>query len=285
MSDIQEWIEPSLIRQLDVIDFCGNLGDPLYNSEFIDIIQYFYNNQVGKIKISTNGSYMSKEFWKNLGAFIQAPSYCEFGIDGIDQATHEIHRVRTHFNRIIENAQAFIQAGGAAVWQFIVFNHNEHQIDQARKMANDLGFAHFKVRKSARWAMGVSGIDSNTLQKPSVVWQHDLEKRPSFNNLDELAIKCKERPKQSIYIDYNGFVWPCCHIGSLPWVNNRDSWLDLANKKYGSNWNSLHYYTLEKIINGNLFARDLVNSWDNKLDDQENPKCHTCPQTCGYYNE
>ena len=37
-------------------------------------------------------------------------------------------------DKAIANARAFIDAGGKAEWQFIVFDHNKHQIDRLYKL-------------------------------------------------------------------------------------------------------------------------------------------------------
>ena len=33
----------------------------------------------------------------------------------------------------------YIKAGGVARWEFLVFKHNQHQIEEARQLANELG--------------------------------------------------------------------------------------------------------------------------------------------------
>ena len=51
----------------------------------------------------------------------------------------------------MQSAQAFINAGGRAEWDFLVFRHNEHQVESARKLAKEMGFAKFYVRKTGRF--------------------------------------------------------------------------------------------------------------------------------------
>jgi hypothetical protein len=51
----------------------------------------------------------------------------------------------------MRNAEAFITAGGEAHWDFIVFEHNEHQVDEARNLAIKMGFKNFNVKRTTRW--------------------------------------------------------------------------------------------------------------------------------------
>ena len=49
----------------------------------------------------------------------------------------------------MENAEAYLKAGGIARWDFIVFKHNEHQVEQAEALAKKMGFKQFRIRKTS----------------------------------------------------------------------------------------------------------------------------------------
>ena len=50
----------------------------------------------------------------------------------------------------MNNARAFIEAGGRAHWDMLVFDYNQHQIDQCRTLASDMGFKFFRTKASSR---------------------------------------------------------------------------------------------------------------------------------------
>ena len=93
--------------------------------------------------IHTNGGYKVPEFWQTLATLMkrfQPESCITFGIDGVDNETHQRYRVRVDLNKVFENAQAFMSAGGIAEWKWIGFDWNDHQLDTAKQMSKDMGF-------------------------------------------------------------------------------------------------------------------------------------------------
>ena len=51
----------------------------------------------------------------------------------------------------MESASYYISAGGKAVWDYIVFAHNEHQVEKAKKLAFKIGFKQFIIKKTGRF--------------------------------------------------------------------------------------------------------------------------------------
>ena len=39
--------------------------------------------------------------------------------------------------------KSFINAGGSIPWEYLVFKHNQHQVEDAKKLAKELGFQEF----------------------------------------------------------------------------------------------------------------------------------------------
>ena len=148
-------------------------------------------------------------------------------------------------------AKAFIDAGGRAVWEYIVFAHNEHQVEEARNLADELGFEKFQVKKSARFLStngslkeSIHSVDKkgneNILMAPrnpkyrnsaieQIAGSNKVDvKLPttkkellgligpeSFGNTtiyDTATIKCKVKEEKSIYVSAEGILQPCCWV-------------------------------------------------------------------------
>lgn len=151
---IQELFDVEFIKRLESMFMCGNYGDPAAAPECIDIMRYFrqVNNNVS-LGIHSNGSLRTKKWWSELGNILSRDTdYCYFGIDGLKDTNH-LHRVNTTFEKIIENASAFIESGGKAHWEYLVFQHNEHQVEEARALAHELGFTSFREKVSRRFKL------------------------------------------------------------------------------------------------------------------------------------
>ena len=140
----KKWFDEDLLRQLDSIFLCGNLGDPIIAQDCLEIIQYIRTiNKTLQISIHTNGSARTVDWWKQLA---KTNTRVAFGIDGLSD-THHLYRINTDWNKIIENAQAFIDEGGHAEWQMLAFSHNEHQIEQCRDLSQQMKFKKFNLSK------------------------------------------------------------------------------------------------------------------------------------------
>ena len=162
------------MRNLKKVSFCGNFGDPLMHPDLNEIVNIFQNKE---ILISTNASLRSRQWWSELGE--KENVSVTFCIDGIGK-THELYRRNTSYDKIIKNAKAFIDAGGTARWQFIVFKHNEHQLNEAKKLSEEMGFKEIKIMYSDRF-------DTNNKWKvyDNNEYLYDLEKSSHQTSLRE----------------------------------------------------------------------------------------------------
>jgi hypothetical protein len=123
VENLKNWLPKELLNNLKLLKLKGTFSDPLISRHIVKIIEWVNaNTSIEKININTNGSLRNKNFWQWLAINLPKKSKVTFGIDGLED-THSLYRVNTDFNKIINNATAFIEAGGSAVWQFIEFEH------------------------------------------------------------------------------------------------------------------------------------------------------------------
>jgi MoaA/NifB/PqqE/SkfB family radical SAM enzyme len=232
LEHIKKILPVEFLKQLTHgVSFNGNLGDFGLARDAQDIVHYLCDHSV-PVYINTNGSMRTPDWWAKLA---RPGVRIGFALDGLAD-THALYRQDTDWHRIIENAQAFITAGGRAIWRFIPFDHNRHQIIACEQMSQDLGFARFENIDEGRNRGPVyarTGEFSHWLGQPFT--EQDQKKPPASLDLLEhhmtwfdpktvksdkdtqpLKLNCAHKRIKEIYIAADGTVWPCCFLGFYP---------------------------------------------------------------------
>lgn len=198
------------IKTLEKVFFCGTVGDPCADTGLLEKIRWIKNLRSEiVIGINTNGSIRNPNWWIECANLLNGPlDYVVFSIDGLEDTNH-IYRVGVQFKKIMENAQAYIDAGASAHWDMLVFEHNKHQVQQCKQLAKDMGFTWFRSKETDRW-----DIHSFEHLKPANEY--------NYIDYDKLnSIQCERNIEKSTYIDYKGQVFPCCHIAEVYYTNKQ----------------------------------------------------------------
>ena len=277
------------IQQLKRVYFCGNYGDPIFASDIMYILKYFKNiNSKIKLAIVTNGSAHSVSWWNDLAQIVDV---VRFGIDGLED-THKIYRQNANWNRIIENATFYIKGGGYAIWDYLVFEHNEHQVEEAKELSKKIGFKEFIVKKTGRFFSNIrlEGKESHEgLSKPkqeqninkSLMKEQQIkDKYGSMNNyLDKCDIDCKVLKNKEIYLSAEGIVLPCCWLaGQMYKWYMKPQESDIWNLIEDKNKINIKYNSLENIFESRIFDR-IQNTW--RISSIKKGKQKTCALKCG----
>jgi len=204
--------------------YCGNFGDPLMHDHALTFAQTVSEYGVRYQEFSSNGAMRSPKWWAELG---RVPGVCvNFAIDGLEDTNH-IYRVKTKWANIMANAEAFINAGGKALWTMLIFEHNEHQVDQCREFAKKMGFAEFLIKISTRKVIDQKQPDvqakqydfqlSKKINQNATIAAPIKNKfRPEAVNkgIERYPVKCMAIQKRQMYITPEGWIIPCCHVHS-----------------------------------------------------------------------
>ncbi len=192
LEDVKKVLPTDLLARLTSMNMCGNYGDPIMCKDMIDIMKYIqkYNPRI-KLGIHTNGGVRSLDFWRELGEIISAMpnTHILFGIDGLEDTNH-LHRIGVEWSRLMSNVEAYIAAGGNAVWDFLIFKHNEHQVDLAEQLSKDMGFTRFirGVPHGFKFNGKMRVVDKSgkfiTLLSPSTTIARPTDSTNSFEKID-----------------------------------------------------------------------------------------------------
>ena len=307
LADVKAILLPELIGRLKRIYACGNYGDPMVARDCIEVFRYLreHGPQLN-LCLHSNGSARRPEWWRELaGIMKQGPHYLRFGIDGLEDTNH-LYRRGTDWKTVMRSAEAFIEAGGRAEWDFLVFRHNEHQVEEARKLAEDMGFKEFFVRKTGRF------LDAGELEtsdrfdvldkKGSFEYFLEQPENPDFQNpafgklevvkqrygeyqtyLDKVEIDCKVAgPKRKMYLSAQGYALPCGWLGAVfseSSTAERRQFADLLDSYGGIAAVDARKHGLKAVIEGPLFQQAIPASWDQAS--IADGKLAICARTCG----
>jgi len=135
-----KWFPPSFLKKYaGRFNFCGNYGDPLMCVDIDKIIEYLVNNEVESISVHTNGGIRSEKVWSKLGSLLNSQKrHLIFSVDGLED-TNNLYRREVSWKNIVKNIETFNAAGGFSIHDFLVFKHNEHQVDEVKQFFSNLG--------------------------------------------------------------------------------------------------------------------------------------------------
>jgi MoaA/NifB/PqqE/SkfB family radical SAM enzyme len=204
LNDVKKILKPKFIKQLKRLYMCGNYGDPISARDTLEIFQYLRkHNDSMQLSFHTNASAKTPEWWSKLPSAMGKNHYVVFSVDGLEDTNH-LYRQGTVWKKIMENAEAFIAAGGRARWDFIVFGHNEHQVEEARALAERMGFEKFNVKKSNRFFSNTRGQVKTEHQagnrKGAATTLISMPKNPEYQNaaIQKLADLSKDKAAYSM---------------------------------------------------------------------------------------
>ena len=218
------------LPNLTTVQLCGNLGDPCASKLIGQQLKIIKERDLD-LQIHTNGSLRSKDWWRSLAKTFGKKITVWFAIDGLED-THIIYRQATNWKKIIENAKVFIDAGGYAIWQFIPFAHNEHQIKECMQLSQKLGFAEFSFQKNARYPSKAynykSGepIDIRPWSKHNEQWKRKgniLDKKTGETVASKIVEKkdCMHLALSSLFLSASGVLAPCCYFAQTPFKDGK----------------------------------------------------------------
>lgn len=265
------------LQQLDRIIINGNYGDIVMNPEAISIIEYFRkNNSNIQIDVCTNGSARDRDFWRSLA---KLKVKVIFSIDGLED-TNIIYRQNTRFDVIMKNVKEFITAGGIACWKMVIFKHNRHQIEEAKKLSKEMKFFAFTTQDEGRDSGPVFDKNGKFVR---VIGDYTgpTSLKEIYNNdipLDEKVdkVSCSALSGKRIYIGANGDVSPCCWTGFYPKTYRpHNNIICDINEQLSKKMNK--YNAIDHPLHECIEWFDNFNSkWNNKQD-----RIKACDYFCG----
>ena len=233
IEQFKQWFTPNFLSKLNNLYSCGNYGDPAFAKDCLEIYSYVREcNPTTRLALHTNGSLRTTQWWKELANVISPNGQVIFAVDGF-AGKHEIYRRNTKFEKVIESITAFVEAGGDARVDSLVFAHNEHETDKLEKFLLNLGVKEVNFKSTKRFynlgkfavqdkeGKHIYDLEPATQEKWNPGFAGNIEAFLDPNFIKKVCDNATVAPqcinKNEIYVDPYGNILPCCWIGS-DWI-------------------------------------------------------------------
>ncbi len=306
LDDCKKIFLPEFIKQLDVMYMCGNLGDPIVANDTLEVFKYFreHNPNIW-LSMNTNGGAKYTAWWTELAKVMGNKGTVIFSVDGL-QDTNHLYRQNVNWSKVENSMKSFIAAGGRARWDYIIFEHNQHQVEEAEQRANSWGCEKFIKKKTGRFfstashvgkdahqAQNRKGQDTIILKKPLEQFQNKAiskegqlikEYGSMLEYYNKCEIDCKVKKEGNIFITAEGLLMPCCWTAGRmykwwlddPKVEQIWDFIDRAGSTEGID---IINNSLKNVINNNMLLSDIEQSWS--LPSLAEGKLGVCANKCG----
>lgn len=301
--DCVKMFNASFIAQLDSMYMCGNLGDPIVARDTLEIFEYFRKHNPDMwLSMNTNAGARDETWWTKLAKIFGRNGAVIFSVDGLRDTNH-IYRQGVSWDSVERSMDSFINAGGRARWDFLIFEHNQHQVDEAKAIAKQKGFEKFVAKKTGRFinansekkdshqAVSRKGQKTAEIKKPETKYQNKelnkqdalIEKYGSMDAYyDAVPINCKVKDKGEIFITAEGLVLPCCWTAGRmykwwhedPYVEQIWTHIDIAGGKEALDARQ----GLDRVFESGIFET-IEKSWN--LESCNLGKLKVCAMKCG----
>ncbi len=213
-------------------------GEPYLNPNFLDMVKYASDKGL-YTSTSTNAHYLNKEQAKKtveskLNRLI-------ISIDGTTQETYQQYRIGGTLSKVIEGTKNIIEAKKQmnsntphVVFQFLVVKPNEHQLEDVKQLAKQLGVDEvvFKTAQVYDFENGNSLIPENIKYS-----RYKKNADGTYSIKNKLLNQCW-RMWSSCVVTWDGVVVPCCFdkdakhpLGDLKTQSFKELWK--SNKYQG----------------------------------------------------
>lgn len=240
----------------------ANHGEVFLNPDLLKIFEYAFNKNITlTIDVGVNLNNVKENVLEGLVKYKIKSMKCS--IDGASQETYSQYRVGGNFNTVLKNIdkineykQKYNSIFPLLNWTFIIFGHNEHEIEKAQALAKEknMSFSYklnwnssFSPLKNHEYVKRVTGFKQTTVE------EFRLQNNEHIHFFKNMCDNMWIIPQ----INTNGEVFGCCRFIRKPFGGNAftDGLMNVINS--------------ENIKNARLMLTGL-------LEDQGNNMCSEC---------
>ncbi len=234
----------------EIKDYCIWLslyswGEPFLNKEIDRYVAYANQSNVATIISSNLNKPLTPDMAERL--IRSGLDVLIVSLDGITQDVYEVYRVGGHLDRVLENITLLTQKKrelGSKTpyieWQFIVMRQNEHQIEEASQLADQLGVDGI-IFKKVDFPHGEN--DPELTKKWIPISAEGFRKDQPFSKpYQENGGRCWRLWRSGV-VNWDGGYAPCCYL-----TDASDDFGNVNTNSIKEIWNGEHYVTARGLF-------------------------------------
>jgi len=224
-----------------------NQGEPTLNDKIFDMISYARSNRIRTI-MSTNLTLFGEEVCE--GIIKSGLDTLIASVDGVTEETYQKYRIGGHFEAVYRNLERLVEMkrrlrrrSPHIVWSFLIFKHNVHEVEEAARLAMDLGVEFFI--QSAGLGGTIHPWQGD--EKLKGEWLSTEEWVPRYFDYDPARGSICKGPCDwlwnSLVVFWDGTVSPCCFVDE-----ERFSFGNILEDELCDIWNNEQYRAARSLF-------------------------------------
>jgi radical SAM protein with 4Fe4S-binding SPASM domain len=253
------------IRPYAVEVILHNWGEPFLNPDILKMIRHARTNGIGTT-LSSNLNLVNRGE-RFLEEVVESGlEHLTVSIDGTTQEVYEMYRKGGHLDRVLANLRHLLdyrnrtgRSEPVVEWQYLVMKHNQHQMEDARRMAKEIGADRIRFTGA--------GLPFKEMSNAKMArdWLSDMPQYRGYSpeGFAERGYLYDEKCfylYRAMTVNPQGEVSPCCAV----YEQNAD-FGNLLKSGLDEVWNNEHYRASRA-----LFSRKAAGTELQTI-------CHRCP--------
>ena len=217
-------------------------GEPYLNPDFLDMVKYASDKGI-YTATSTNAHYLTDEAAKRTVE--SGLDRLIISLDGTTQATYKQYRIGGNIDKVLEGAKNIVKwkktlnsTKPFVFFQFLVVKHNEHQIEEVKKLAKEIGVD--EVRFKTAQVYDYENDPNQLIPNNEKYSRYKKNADGTFKSKNKLANRCWKMQHANV-ITWDGLVVPCCfdkdathQLGNLKTQSFKEIWKNDNYKQFRS---------------------------------------------------
>lgn len=235
-------------------------GEPYMHPDFFSMVEKASAKKIYTIT-STNAHFLTAR--KAEATIASGLNRLIISLDGTTQEIYEKYRIGGSLEKVLKGAKNIViakkkmkSATPYVVFQFLVVKHNEHQIDEAKKIAKEIGVDEIVFKSAQIYDYKNDQSLIPTLEQYS---RYKKTNNGSYTIKSKLQNQCW-KIWHSAVVTWDGKVVPCCF--------DKDATYNMGNiskNNFADIWRNNQYQYFRKKILSNRAAIDICTNCSEGL--------------------